>query len=663
MSFAVWLIFIPTVAITIGVFAWVVRSMLGVQFTALRLLMAGLVSYFCFTPIMNGMVGSEEFVGGDLYPTLWFFMLASTLSLVCGMMFLVIAEALIPSNQLPGPLYMLRAIRRWKSRSGRYLQIGSILFRNGLIAYVGGGRRSELRSTEGRRDLALRLRAALSQGGVTFIKLGQILSTRRDLLPPEFVEELALLQDRANPVPWGEIEAILGDELGDLHAHFASIDQVPLASASIAQVHTATLLTGEEVVVKVRRPGIDAQVERDLDVLHKLAGSIESRTSWGRTIGVTDLADGFAKGLREELDLRVEARNMLTVAAAAKQRKDATGLAIPTLYPAHSTGKVLVMERIVGVKLIDAGPEVVRRGLDSDDLARTLLESLLRQIVIDGTFHADPHPGNVMLTDNDKLTLLDFGSVGRMDAVLRSALLRLMMTFETGDPIAATDALLDLVQRPEHLDEQRLERALGTFMARHLAPGVPPDMTMVPDLFRVLSQFGLSAPPEVAAAFRAIATLDGTLTNIAPGFNMLDEARAFARTYLLEQMRPRALQQTLTSELMALLPMIRRLPRRIDRIAASLEEGRLNVNVRSLADARDRHVIDRLVREVLMALLACTAGVMAALLMGQEGGPMVTSTVSMFQLLGYGLLVAALVLALRVLVQIFRGKSDPFEDA
>jgi ubiquinone biosynthesis protein len=191
-------------------------------------------------------------------------------------------------------------------------------------------------------------------------------------------------------------------------------------------------------------------------------------------------------------------------------------------------------------------------------------------------------------------------------------------------------------------------------MARYLAPGVPPDVRMFADLFRIIAQFGLAVPPEVAAVFRAIATLEGTLTRVAPGFNVITEARAFASAYLAEQIRPRALRRTLTEEFTTLLPMLRRLPRRVDRIATALEEGRLNINMRTLADARERDTIGTMLHDTLVTILACTAGIMGVVLLGKPGGPRITESVNMFEFLGYALLVAAMILAMRVLVLIFR---------
>ena len=204
--------------------------------------------------------------------------------------------------------------------------------------------------------------------------------------------------------------------------------------------------------------------------------------------------------------------------------------------------------------------------------------------MLEGTFHADPHPGNVLLLADGRLGLLDFGSVGRIDAGLRTALQRLLLALDLGDPAGLADALLEVVERPGELDEPRLERMLDRFLARHTGPGITPDVTMFTDLFRIVSEHGLAVPPEIAAVFRALATMEGTLTQLAPGFDIVAEARRFAGEQLTAQFSPDVLRKTAADELIALLPTLRRLPRRIDRIGGALEAGRLSVNVRLLAD-------------------------------------------------------------------------------
>jgi len=216
-----------------------------------------------------------------------------------------------------------------------------------------------------------------------------------------------------------------------------------------------------------------------------------------------------------------------------------------------------------------------------------LLDALLGEVMIEGIFHADPHPGNVLLLADGQLGLLDFGSVGRIDAGLRVALQRLLLAVDRGNPAALYDALLEIVERPEELDEPALERALGQFMARHVGPGITPDARMFTGLFRILAEHELSVPPEIAGAFRALATVEGTLTQLAPGFDILTQARRFTTDQLAGQMRPEALRKSAADELISLMPMLRRLPRRLDRISGSLEQGRLGLNVRLLADAEE----------------------------------------------------------------------------
>ena len=180
---------------------------------------------------------------------------------------------------------------------------------------------------------------------------------------------------------------------------------------------------------------------------------------------------------------------------------------------------------------------------DRDVLARNLLDCLLRQVMVDGVFHADPHPGNVILLSDGRLGLLDFGSVGRIDAGMRGALQRLLLAVDHGDPTALTDALLEIVERPDAIDEERLRRSLGRFVARHVAAGVTPDASMFTDLFRIVSDHGLAIPPEIAAVFRSLATMEGTITRLAPGFDIVArERRRFAADYLDEQFGPDSLQ-------------------------------------------------------------------------------------------------------------------------
>jgi ubiquinone biosynthesis protein len=444
---------------------------------------------------------------------------------------------------------------------------------------------------------------------------------------------------------------------------FAELRHEPAAAASIAQVHKARLRDGEglgaEVAVKVQRPGIRATVEQDLDILLRLAVRLEDRARWARAVGTADVARGFAAAMREELDFRVEARNMTAVAATwpGQQRTASNNIQVvlPALHERLSTEHVLVIEWLDGVSLRAAGPLIERRGLDRAELARVLLRSMVYQITEGGVFHADPHPGNIMLLTDGRLAMLDFGSVGRLDAQQRFALQALLLALGRGDAAALRDALLELVSRPDEVDELALERALGQFIARHLAGGTAATPEMFTDLFRLATRFELVIPADIATVLRSLGTLEGTLSLLTPGIDIASEARSYAADHM-GTVSPLAVPKTAAEELIALVPVLRRLPRRFDRVTSALEQGRLSLNVRLFADERDRRVITGLTYQVLLTVLAAASGIAAALLLGVTSGPKITTNVSLGQLIGYNLLVVAGILGLRVLYTIFRNR-------
>ncbi|MFI7124545.1 ABC1 kinase family protein [Nonomuraea sp. NPDC050153] len=631
--------------LTIIALATVAQRLLDVRFGRLRTFLAALFAFALAQPMLEPILSSLGPVDREEPPVaagLGILLLIVMSVVLIPMVILVIAEALVPPGSVPGPLELIRSVRGRFSRTRRYSQITRIAIKHGLGPYL-RGRGERLDDRPGMVRLARSLREALDEGGATFVKLGQVLSTRRDLLPAEFVEELGRLQDQVASAPWPEIEPMLAAELGGpVDEVFAEFDRTPLAAASIGQVHAARLHSGESVVVKVLRPGIWPVVSKDLDIVRRLAATLESRTRWGRSLGLRDLAEGFATAIREELDFRVEAANMAAVTASG-----GGGVTYPTPISAMCTERVLVMRRLSGRSVTAAAPDQGPR------LARDLLDCLLRQILVEGVFHADPHPGNLMLLDDGTLGLLDFGSVGRLDDSVRSALRRFLLAMNRQDPLGVTDALLEVVPRPEDIDEAALERALGQFMARHVTAGMD-SAQMFTDLFRIVSAYGLSIPPEVAAVFRALATLEGTLVRLSPGFDLIGEARSFAGRHLAERVTPETIKEFATQELVALLPMLRRLPRRVERIASAAEHGRFTMNVRLLADDRDRRYVTGLLHQVLLTVLGATAGVMAVILLGTAGGPPALANTSLFQLIGYNLLVIAAILVLRVLALIFR---------
>lgn len=575
-------------------------------------------------------------------------MLVTAWVVVIGLIVLVLLELLVPTGTLPSPSRVLRGWKARRRRARRYTQVMRIAAKHGLSGYLGGRRRAH----EGQAAIARSLRDALNEGGVTFVKLGQMLSTRRDLIPEVFADRLATLQTRAEPEPWPQIERAIEEELGtSLGEVFRTVDSSPLASASVAQVHAARLLDGTPVVLKVQRPGARRQVASDVEIILRLARWLERATPWGRSLRVSRLAEGFAASLDEELDYTVELHNLRGVTATLDG-----GVRVPTAHEKYSTARLLVMDRLEGTPVGDAGallaalPAATRK-----EIAERLLGEILRQLVRTGVFHADLHPGNILLTADGGLGLLDFGSVGRLDQPTRNALGMLLLAVDRNDAIGATDSLIEMLDRPEGLAERELEREIGQLMVRYRTGfGGGGGSGMFAALFKLVHAHGFAVPPQIAGAFRALAALDGTLALISPDFDVVEAARRQSREMMREAIAPEAVRADLESRMAGYLPLLQRLPRRINKLAEDLEHGRISINIRPLSDERDRRFLTGLVQQVVVAILAAAATLGAIVLIAADVGPMVTPGLRLFALVGFTLLLVGFVLALRSLALVFR---------
>lgn len=633
----------------IGAFA---RRVLGMRVGVGRILLAGIIG-------LGAGVGFESrFVWGvtDYSPAL--IPVQIGIILLVAIAFLVIAEVIVPQGTIPRPDQWATGVRHGAQRSRRYTELVRIAMRHKLIPFTLDTAPTPAGSAERTRQ-ATALRSALEDAGGALVKLGQILSTRTDVLPIEFTTQLSLLQQNVPPVPWVQIAAELESELGrPLTSVFTTIDETPLAAASIGQLHLATLVTGERVAVKVQRPGIVPLVERDIDITRRVAKRLVESTTWARQFGLGDLAESLALNLVDELDYRIEASNIAAMEFTQGHRPPAERVRIPHRFAGLCTERVLVMEFMPGRTLSDPASISTLDDATRTALASGLFRSSLTQIMDDGVFHSDLHPGNVMLTPEHELALIDFGSVGRLDSEVRAHITDVLLAFARSDSRAFADSLMAFVELPDDLDEVALRRQIGDFMSRHLGPGAAIDVSAFTRIIFVLSENRLTVPAELTVAFRAIATLEGTLRVLSPDFDFVAEAARYARERVASAQRPRAIVGAVTDELAGLLPLVRRLPYRVDRITGDLADGRLSVNVRLFADRRDRSLLREVTSLAALTFLAGVFGIMASMLLTTTVGPAITDTISLFQLFGYLLVVASGVLTLRVLFDVFRRRDQ-----
>ncbi|MGB3184288.1 MAG: AarF/ABC1/UbiB kinase family protein [Ornithinimicrobium sp.] len=475
-----------------------------------------------------------------------------------------------------------------------------------------------------------------------------MLSTRPDLIGPEYAAALSRLHSEVAPQAWPKVQHTLEAELcGAISEVFEHLEETPMAAASIAQIHRARLKNGDPVVVKVQRSDARRQVTADLDIVTRLARWLDRVTPWARNLGVRDLAEGFAASLDEELGFRVEARNIQSIAV------NATSVRVPTVHT--STRRVLVMEEMPGRPLSAAG--VVGMSVERRrELADVLLNAILSQVLTFGVFHADLHAGNVLLdtsaAETNGLSLLDFGSVGRLDRGTRTSLGLLLLAVDRQDAAGATTALTDLLDGPVGASGRALERDLGQVIMRH-SVGSPAE-EMFRDLYRLVLRHGLRIPPPMAAAFRSLASLDGTLMLLTPDRDLLGSAKAQGHKLLSKDLSPQGVRATLEDQLAGLIPILQRIPQQLSSVIDDVEAGRFTVTVRALQDEHERNFLTGLVQQAVISLLAATCALSGVLLVLDSSGPMMTPVLPLTTFSGTILLLIAFVLGSRVLVQTLR---------
>jgi ubiquinone biosynthesis protein len=487
-----------------------------------------------------------------------------------------------------------------------------------------------------------------------FIKLGQLLATRPDLLPPEAMAELGRLHASAAPLAREQVEGVMREETGrTLTEVFEVVDWQPLGSASIAQAHAATLSGGQEVVVKVRRPGLEEQVNRDLAIARWLAAKAERRTTWGRFYQVTGLVDEFSDVLHGELDFNIEARHAMEAGATMERHSE---IVAPEIIRSLTSERMLVMERLAGVPLasITSGIDPVRARQLADALCMSQVEAMLKG----ERFHGDPHPGNVLILEDGNLGLIDFGIAGRLDTFERASVFQMLVAIKLEQPSLLYEAMVSIGAVSPTRDPDEAERALAQFLAAHLGSGLPSPEALT-DLLALTHKLRMKLPRSTTTMFRALATLAGTLEQLSPGYPLMDVIADKGGAEFRNRMLPGSVSELVQQEWAQLGPLLSRAPRHMDRIATLLEHGRLTTRLRLFSDPEEIGVLERLLNRVVLTMLSIGVGLVSVLLLGTTGGPTLTTIgVSLYEVLGWIGLSMGVILLLRVLLAVLRNERD-----
>jgi ubiquinone biosynthesis protein len=465
----------------------------------------------------------------------------------------------------------------------------------------------------------------LEKLGPTYIKLGQLLSTRADILPIAYMEALARLQDRVEPFPAAESERIIQDELGvRMSKLFDAFELEPIAAASLGQVHRATLRDGRDVAVKVQRPDIRERIMTDLDALNEVAVFIDEHTEMGRRHGMADMLDEFRRSLLRELDYTREAQNL---AVFRNNMAEFPNIVIPAPIMDYTTSRVLTMEFIHGEKVTSL-PPVRRIELDGDALGDALFEAYLKQILVDGIFHADPHPGNVFLTDDDRIALIDLGMVGYVTESMQEKLLKLLIAISDGKGEDAASVAATMGQRLEHFDRPQYTREIAQLVAMHRdsTVGEMDIGRVVVEITRISGENGMRQPAELTMLGKTLLNLDRVAVTLAPDFNVNDAIRrnaaALMRRRMIRQLSP-------TQALAGALEMnefVQELPGRLNRMFDRVADNQLRIKV----DAIDEHELIAGMQKIANRIT--TGLVLAALIIGAA---MLMRVDTAFRILGY----------------------------
>jgi ubiquinone biosynthesis protein len=501
------------------------------------------------------------------------------------------------------------------SRAGRYAAVARLLMRHGRPHLISGAGLDEYAAeadeSQEISEKAESFAADLEAMGPTFIKLGQLLSTRFDLLPEAYTTALSRLQDEVEPFDVATVRETIAAELGADPRHlFATFDDVPLAAASLGQVHHATLRDGREVAVKVQRPGVDDAVRADVATLARIASVADKGTELGRSYGFRRLLHEFERSLRLELDYRREARNLLRFKHIVRHHDR---LVVPEPILDLTSDRVLTMEYVEGRKVTDVGPLGLTE-IETTPIVEQLFHAYLRSILAKGFLHADPHPGNLLLTDDGRLAVLDLGMVASVPPRIQDRVLRLLVAIADDNGDQAARELAELGQPLDHYDALAFRDDVRHLVSEAVAEGADVQAGRVlVELSRTSVGHGLRPPPEMSMIGKALLNLDRTTAHLDPSFAPAEAIRHNVREILRSGLR------TSPGDLVAAAldskEFTAQLPRRANRILDNLADGEFRVRVDAIDEERLHTVLQRLATRVTLGMVIASTILGASLLM------------------------------------------------
>jgi len=469
--------------------------------------------------------------------------------------------------------------------------------------------------------LAVNLREALMELGPTFVKLGQLLSTRSDILPPIFIEELEKLQDKVTPISYEEISKVLTEELGSRDAVFSYFDPEPLAAASIGQVHRACLKSGEDVIVKVQRPAIEEIVRNDLEIIKGLARISERRSAEARQIGVNAVVEDFAKTLLRELDYEREARNTEQV---FNNFADDKRVMIPRIYKRYSTPRVLIEDYIEGYKLSDI-ENIDRLGWSRYKLSKLGTEAFLSQILLHGFFQADPHPGNILAVNEHTIAFIDFGEIGYLGERRLMFIGELLMAISKKDPYRATSVLRDMGILENIDDIEAFSEDLGELLdgLMNRTIGNIDIKTMRTDIMDLAYRYQLKMPPYLTSLMKALITVEGLGKKLDSNFDFSEVAGPLAKKVYAERLKPNSIARYIKNHYYQDIKPLTDLPMNFNKLLKKTGDGRLSVNLQMEFTPRANRKITQLVSRLGFAVITTGALIGSALVLQTNHSPAV----------------------------------------